>query len=160
MQLDFSVKLSSCICSCTDRAVLAVGLCQTCLVCDKAQWQISKVSVLLACSGSPRDDQIITLELVHILGVAKSRNLLIQKQWLHDLGTKARVRLCCLACIVGTFRKHKNFCKPPTNTPGKKICALFNFATGSQPLTTPPTVSHVETATLPGNSVCISTLRR
>jgi len=25
MQLDISVKLSSCICSCTDRAVLAVG---------------------------------------------------------------------------------------------------------------------------------------
>ena len=34
---DFSVKLSSCICSRTDRAVLAVDLCETCLVRDKAQ---------------------------------------------------------------------------------------------------------------------------
>ena len=36
MQLDFSVKLSLCICSRTDRAVPAVGLCETCLVRDKA----------------------------------------------------------------------------------------------------------------------------
>ena len=50
-----------------------------------------------------------------------------------------------------------NSCESPTNTLGNKI---FNFVTRSKSLTAPLTTSHLEMATLPGNSLCISTSKQ
>ena len=51
-------------------------------------------------------------------------------------------------CIAG------NFCKSPTNTPGKMF-AILSFVTRSQSRTTPHTISHMEMMTLAVNSSCI-----
>ena len=56
--------------------------------------------------------------------------------------------------IAENFREHK-FSRVTNKCQGKNF-AIVNFAARSQSLTTPPTISRLDMATLPGNSACIS----